>query len=429
MMVASTLGTEDFAALIAPYIASGEKVAVAVSGGPDSMALAFCLQRYVGQAGATNLTALIVEHGLRPESAQEAQTVAERLSVMGIEAHILPWHHDGIDNRVHVRARAARYRLLLDACKARGIAKLFLAHHADDQAETILMRFAKGSGIDGLAGMEAVKEVEGVQLIRPFLSLPKVRLIATCEVQAIPFITDPSNEADKYARGRLRRMMPLLEQEGFTRERLLDLSERAHEAKDALDFYAQAFLRDHAEILTGGAVRIDLSALRGQPRAVTLRAVAWILSDIDRTADYGPERKQLVPFVDWLLQEGESEARTLHGCLVQKGELCARAVFLREAAAIADRQPLEAGQTILWDGRWDIAYSGTETGLEVMPLGRQTHETVDGLAPRLRDLVPQGRIRAALPALWCGDQLAAIPVLEKAAQGPLTALCRPPRWV
>ncbi|MDD3182539.1 MAG: tRNA lysidine(34) synthetase TilS, partial [Alphaproteobacteria bacterium] len=204
-MVEQAISAHEFERLLAPFVKTSERIAVAVSGGPDSMALTFLVKQLKTSEG---LLALIVEHGLRDESAQEAAEVATRLRAMEIETEILPWRHDGVKSRVHVKAREARYGLLIDACKRHGITTLALAHHAGDQAETILMRFAKGSGIDGLAGMSAVTEVDGVRLVRPLLGKPKARLIATCEAHHIVYVTDPSNEADKYARGRLRRVLP-----------------------------------------------------------------------------------------------------------------------------------------------------------------------------------------------------------------------------
>jgi len=456
------LTQEHFAALIAPYVAAGECVAVAVSGGPDSMALAFCLLRYLKQSSpiqpkssqrrlgshfllnenktngmpafagmteknALNLTALIVEHGLRAESADEASAVAANLRGMGIETEILPWVHDEVKSRVHVRARMARYGLLIAACKKRGIGTLLLAHHADDQAETILMRFAKGSGIDGLAGMDAITEVDGVRLVRPLLDVPKARLLAICAAYDIPFVTDPSNVSQKYARGRLRRVLPLLTPEGLSPERLVDLGHRAHEAKEALDFYTQGFLREHTQILAGGAVRVDITALRGVPRAVALRAVSVVLTDL-HAGDYPPERKHVLPFLDWLLDTDHRDARTLHGCLVQKGDVCDKAGFLREGAALTDRQPIESGQTVLWDGRWRVTAGAVPLGCEVRALGTQTHELTDRLAPRLRALIPQGRVRACLPALWCGDALYGAPSFSKEDQGVASALRVPFSW-
>lgn len=480
---------EEFQSLMRPFaVAENERIGIAVSGGPDSMALAFCLARYLKEdlevtstlassrgalapwrssskdsqsallkmdclaptrlcssnfgaakgarndprfceSSSTKLYAFIVEHGLRDESAAEAQTVAANLKAMGIEVEILPWHHEAVKTKVHVKARHARYELLADACVKHNIAKLFFAHHADDQAETVLMRFAKGSGIDGLAGMAPLTDYDDIQLCRPLLSVPKVQLVATCDVNKIPYVIDPSNAADKYARGRLRRVRPLLEAEGFNTERLVDLADRAREAKDALDYYATSFLASSSTVMEGAALRLDLTSLRGQPRAIVHRALAMILAWFEPEA-YPPERRQLVPIADWLLDQDDSEARTFHGCLIQKGETCDKATFIRELAAITDEVSLSIGEEKLWDCRWLVrAGKDPPRGVTIRPLGILSHDATDALAPSLRKSIPQGRVRACLPSLWVGEKLWDVPCFNAQNQGVAQAFFRPPFWV
>ncbi|MGB9151713.1 MAG: tRNA lysidine(34) synthetase TilS, partial [Alphaproteobacteria bacterium] len=247
------IDAEEFARLLENYAPSlSVPLALAVSGGPDSMALAFCVKRWAQREAI----AFIVDHGLRAESATEALQVKAALEQMGIRAEILRWEHETVTTGLHEKAREARYRLLTDACRRHGAADLLIAHHRDDQAETILMRLAKGSGVEGLAGMQDQTMRDGIRFLRPFLSLPKERLVATCVAAAIPFVTDPSNDHKKFARGRLRKILPALAEEGLTVESLIGLGARAAEAKEALDYYTKALLRNAAQTEIGGNVRI-----------------------------------------------------------------------------------------------------------------------------------------------------------------------------
>jgi len=146
------LGAREFAALMETFVpfASPLHVAVAVSGGPDSMALVFCVKRWLDEKTEVgSITAFIVDHDLRDASAAEAEQVRKTLMKIGIPAEILRWQHAPVTARLHETARTARRRLLTEACRRRAIPDLLLAHHSDDQAETILMRLAKGSGVDG----------------------------------------------------------------------------------------------------------------------------------------------------------------------------------------------------------------------------------------------------------------------------------------
>ena len=153
-------------------------LAAAVSGGPDSMALAL-LARDWAAARDGSLLALIVDHGLRAGSAGEAALTVGRLAEAGICARILPWAGAKPATGIQAAARAARYRLLQSACRSAGILHLLLAHHADDQAETVALRRQRGSGRDGQAGMAAIREVEDLRLLRPLLATAKARLAAT----------------------------------------------------------------------------------------------------------------------------------------------------------------------------------------------------------------------------------------------------------
>ena len=403
------LEAAEFAALMQPFGVSAKRVAVATSGGPDSMALALCAQKW---AWATDrrvaLLALIVDHQLRPESADEAKEVQTRLKALGIESEILRWEHPPVTTRVHVKARKARYDLLLDACRRHGIGEMLLAHQREDQAETILMRIAKGSGLDGLAGMAAEAEMQGIRLLRPLLTVPKEQLVATCEAARLATVTDPSNKASKYARGRLRRVLPLLAEEGLTVERLVDLGDRARETREAMDHTTSALLRVAVQTDKAGAVSLDLEYMRSAPRAVALRALGACLHSVHAT-DYAPERALLLPLLEGLCGDDPMPARTLHGCIIGKG--AKKATLIREYASITDVVPIAPGQTVLWDGRWHVSLSPDcdLINLTVRALGTPSHDEIDRLAPGLRRAVPKGRARAALPALWQGESLALVP--------------------
>jgi tRNA(Ile)-lysidine synthase len=403
------LRPEEFTALMEPFATGSLKLAVAVSGGPDSMALALCLKEWAAARGM-NVLALIVDHQLRAESGAEAETVRQRLAAVGTEAEILRWEHSPIVSRVHVQARKARYELLFEACRRHGIRDLLLAHQREDQAETILMRFARGSGIDGLAGIAPVTVIKGIRLLRPLLAVPKERLVASCEASGVAFVTDYSNSATKYARGRLRRVLPLLAEEGLTVERLIDLGERARETRGALNHTTQALLRVAAQTDIAGVISLNLEHMRSAPRAIAMRALGTCLQSV-HTADYPPQRAMLLPLLEALCSDEPMGARTLHGCIVGKGAL--KATVMREYAAITDEKPIAPGETVLWDGRWLVNLS-SECKLEnlvVRPLGMPPHEEIDRLAPVLRRLVPKGRARAALPTLWKGREIVHVPDL------------------
>ncbi len=199
-----------FARLMAPFepFESAPVVAVAVSGGRDSLSLAL-LARDWAEARGGRIVALIVDHALRPESEQEAAGTRDLLRGLGIETCILRWSGPKPRSGLQSAARTERYRLLSGECRCRGILHLLLAHHADDQLETVIMRWARGSGLDGLAGMAALTERPDVRLLRPLLSVPRASLTATLLALGVPWIDDPSNMDLRFERARLRAGAPL----------------------------------------------------------------------------------------------------------------------------------------------------------------------------------------------------------------------------
>lgn len=178
-------------------------VAVAVSGGRDSLALALLAQEW-SRARDGRIVGLIVDHALRPESAAEAATTKALLEGHGCEAEILPWSEAKPRTGLQEAARSARYRLLRESCRRRGVLHLLVAHHADDQSETVAMRAARQSGSDGLAGMSAVVELPEMRLLRPLLGVSRSRLTATLLARGVPWIDDPSNADPRFERARLR---------------------------------------------------------------------------------------------------------------------------------------------------------------------------------------------------------------------------------
>ena len=234
------------------------QVAVAVSGGADSLALAWLLQRWLaGQGG--RLHALIVDHRLRPGSAEEAADVSARLATLGIDSRILVWEGAAeVSAGVQAAARDARYSLLIEACRSAGVLHLALGHHRDDQVETLLQRANSGSGPDGLAAMPSVAELPDVRLIRPLLTVPKARLAATCLAAGLPFVEDPSNRDARFARSRLRAQAVEFALAGLAPEPLFSLATTAGRLRAELEQRVAALLAEDGcatsrRLRTGGA--------------------------------------------------------------------------------------------------------------------------------------------------------------------------------
>jgi tRNA(Ile)-lysidine synthase len=219
--------------ILAP-LANSTAILLAVSGGPDSTALLLMTSHWAGRRGAPRVEAATVDHGLREGAAAEAAAVAALCRKLCVPHHTLQWRGEKPKSRMQERARDARYSLLTECARGIGAEIVVTAHHLDDQAETVLFRLLRGSGIGGLAGMAASTNRDGVALARPLLGLAKADLVAYCHAEGAPFVHDPSNDDPRYARTRMRALLKSLASEGLDAPALARLAKRAARVEEAL---------------------------------------------------------------------------------------------------------------------------------------------------------------------------------------------------
>lgn len=322
MSAPAPLGEVEIAALFQPLQAFGHVLA-AVSGGPDSMALMGLLARWAAAQGGVKVSIATVDHGFRPEARGEAEFVARAAAALGLSCTILTREGAVPDSGLQEAAREARYDLLYGCARAIQARALVTAHHADDQAETVLMRLCHASGPGGLAGMRTDTPRGEVTLVRPFLEVPRARLAASLADLGLESLTDPSNADPRFERVRLRELAGVLDGLGLSRDRLLLLGRRAARADAALDRAAELAFARHSASGAGGLS--FAGTLFGEPREIILRVLAKGLA---RTVPDRPVRlERLEDLTEALcVAHGRQEAlgRTLGGVLVRldpKGRL------------------------------------------------------------------------------------------------------------
>lgn len=408
------------------------RLAVACSGGADSLALTLLAAGWAAQRGGRVL-ALTVDHGLREGSGAEALAVGRWLAALGIAHEILSWQGEKPRANLAARARAARYRLLAARCAELGIGDLLLGHHLEDQAETFLLRLARGSGVDGLSAMSPAAMVPvtlasvtfparppapALRLLRPLLSVPRARLRNFLAEAGQDFIEDPSNRSPRFARNRLRSLMPALAGEGLTAERLAATATRLARARAALEQMSAAHLAAKVRFDPAGFAVLDPAfAAAAVPDEIALRALSLALRSVGgRHLPYRLER--LERLLEALRQGTIGRGRTLGGCrlLPWRGAI----LLCREEAAAVPSQALEAGSgSALWDGRFLLSWRGIEKqgACFVAPLGRAggraslaADAAMAGVLQRLQAL--PGPARATLPALCGLDGVLAVPHLQ-----------------
>ncbi|MGI9367665.1 MAG: tRNA lysidine(34) synthetase TilS [Ruegeria sp.] len=370
------------------------RLGVAVSGGGDSVALLYLLSGIAQEEGFEVVSAT-VDHGLRPEAASEAEFVAATAKGLGISHDILKWQGwDGAGN-LQDQARQARYRLLTDWAKTHDIDAIALGHTADDQAETVLMRLSRASGVTGLSAMPATRVENGIQLLRPMLGITRARLREFLNSQGAEWIEDLSNQDTRFDRIKVRDAMKTLEPLGITAESLSRVAGNLTQAREALEVYTQESARKIVALDAADAL-IDPELFGVLPDEIARRLVVGIVGWISGTGY--PPRQSAVDQVTLAIRDGKSAA--ISGCLLFRHNGKAR--FCRELNAV---QGVVSRPGELWDRRWRLTGPASESD-EIRALGEK------GLL-QVADWRASAQPRQSLlssPSVWNKSELVAAPL-------------------
>jgi tRNA(Ile)-lysidine synthase len=323
--------------------------AVAVSGGGDSVALMLLLAGYAKHSKREAPVVLTVDHGLRENSANDAKAVVRMAHEIGLKAHALTWKGSIPKSDIEAEARNARYRLMGEWLGAHEMLALYVAHTMEDQAETFLLRLARGSGLDGLSAMRVIapyplQGFAGLMIVRPLLDMARAPLRDFLQAKKQPWLEDPMNIDPRFARSKLRAAWPQLEALGLTAQRVSDAAEHLGRAREALDDMTAALLLRAARFDDAGAL-IDSVRLKMAPREVGLRALASTLSRVSGEA-YRPRFGKLERLFDAIRDGSLGGGATLHGCIVAPSSRAVQAfgtgtlAVTREAGRAVPEKPV-----------------------------------------------------------------------------------------
>jgi tRNA(Ile)-lysidine synthase len=291
--------------------------AVAVSGGGDSLALMHLLADWARAGKKPAPLVLSVDHGLRKESAGDARKVARWAKALGLKCEILSVKSAKPGADIEAWAREQRYRLMGERLAARGIAALYVGHTEDDQAETFLLRLARGSGLDGLSAMRRLAPFplpgfENLTVARPLLGHRRELLRGYLSARRQSWLEDPMNGEARFARSRIRSLLPALADAGLSTRRIADAALHLARAREALEMATAAVLlrvcRGEVDLLL-----LDAVALTAAPREIGLRALAALLK-VKAGAAYRPRFEALERLYDRLAKGKLGGGATLHGC-------------------------------------------------------------------------------------------------------------------
>ncbi len=403
-------------------VAHARTIALAVSGGADSLALLDCVDRWRQRGGRPRVVVLTVDHRLREGSGAEAAEVAALARKRGLAAHILVREGPAPVGDIEAAARAARYRLLVQAARREGASAILTAHHRDDQAETFLMRLARGSGVFGLAAMRPIVpagDFGDIEIVRPLLDVPRSRLVATVAAAGLVAIIDPMNSDPRFLRARIRRLLPALAAEGLDADALAATARRLAGAADALDQWAGRVISAAVTVDPFAIAWLDRGAFLAEPEEIRLRVLTRLLMAVGGDP-YPPRFERLAALLGGL-EAGNASKRTLGGTVIDAA--AAKVAFYREAgreglAEIA----IDGDFSGIYDHRFQVDIrSGNADKLTLSALGEDGRREV-GIRP---ENVPVDAL-AALPAVRRNGDLVAVPSLGwKKAGLEFNATARP----
>lgn len=415
--MASPLSDEEIARLFQPYLTE-KQIALAVSGGPDSMALLLTATRFCQLSGWNgDIQVLTVNHNLRPEAVREAEFVCQSARALGIKAELLNVTIDEANSNTQMKARDARYKAMSDfLCATAFQGVLLTAHHLDDQAETFFLRLGRGSGVNGLSSMRPFSTIDhGICVARPFLNVRKDRLMATVEAAGQEFILDPSNKNTRFDRIKIRNSLSLLEDLGLKPKRIAQTTAHLQRASRALDHYVDRHLFSSVSSAPGGAFLLSEAPFRDAPEEIRLRSLSNLIRFVSGSI-YGPRFEQLSDLLAALDETGLDETKNER---LNRASGVGRALTVKRVlgGVVLDRKKsglwlyreagrkglcvntIGPGETIDWDRRYRICnHPDSGQPIEIGPLG-QDHLLFEW------DRSYPAALKSVVPAIRHNDEL------------------------
>ncbi len=410
--VAEPLSEDEFAGLMAALGPFGDapRLAVAVSGGGDSMALCRLLEIWSRRHSA-ELHALTVDHGLQRNSATDAARVGTWMAALGIPHHILRWRGEKPSSGIQARARQARYRLMADWAARRGIGQLVLAHQMEDQAETFLLRLERGSGLDGLAAMAPVSRRASLSLLRPLLGVPAARLRATLVGLGQDWLEDPSNLDQRYARNRLRVLLPRLFPGADPAWPIARTAIKLGKLRSRLEQATAEAMNEIAEVYPPGYAILAPGPLIGLPDEILGRVLANLVMRLGQGA-YPPRRRSLERACLEIRRTEGALSLTLGGCLFKRR--AGGILVCREMRSVPEPLATQAG-CHQWDGIFKVLIEpmpgGAPPPVFLARLGRDGWRQLVKEQPDLRGTAIPAPVRPSLAALFDDQGVFCVPHL------------------
>lgn len=369
---------EKFKTSLEKLLQDENKLAVAVSGGSDSMALALLLGEY-SENSDIEIFALTVDHALRPESADEAIQVHNWFKERGIFHHTLRWDSQKNPSNIQAKARKARYKLMADFCAGHGITSILVAHTSNDQAETLLMRLMRGSGLDGLSAIPIIRQItDRVRIIRPLLDFTREELQEYLRTLKQEWIEDPSNKNTKFTRVKVRNLISATPDAALLTKRLADTAGHMLRARNYIEERMKERLARVVEFHNEGFYSVDLHKFKNLHDEERLRFLSSALQRVGGQ-EYKPRFENLKALHDNIIKGRVVGSCTLWGCEVALSKKHSEENYLfiyKEPAATNDIIEISISAKTQWDGRFEC---NATAPFKVCALGKVGYNYLESL--------------------------------------------------
>ncbi len=366
-----------------------KKIAVAVSGGADSMSM-ILLAKTLG----TKIIALIVDHGLRAESANEAKSVQSQLKGLGIETVVLNWEGSKPKSNIHENARRERYKLLTDYCISKEIKHLLVAHTKNDQAETVMLRIYRGSGVDGISAMREKSVKNGVVILRPLLGVNRVEIEAYLKQKKVSWVNDPSNSNTKFERVKIRQLLGGIEEKDLWLDRLCLLAENAQRSSSYIKKRVNTIFTKIVKLHKLGFISVDFNNFQKLNEEIALKILVKIIDKFNK-GDHQPRLSSLKTCLEKIKSKKDFALAKIEIKHV-KGEV----IFIRELSKVST--PLVGG---IWDDRFIILNNNSE----IKPLGEDGWKQIKSKV--IKKNWPHIKVLYTLPTVFEKGKVTSCPLL------------------
>ena len=297
-----------------------KSIGIAVSGGPDSMALAF-LAKYYSIKKNVNFFYYIVDHKLRIESTKEAKLTKRELKKFGINCKILTWKGSKNLKNIQSTARNKRYELIFEECKKKKINLILTAHQREDVYENFFIRLIRGSGLKGLSTFNHLKtnnnKEYNISILRPLLSISKVDLIYITKNIFNFYVRDPSNNKDRFLRVKVRKLLEKLNSEGLDIKKLKLTLSNLHRSNNSIEFYVNQNIENNSKIINNKQSVILSESFFSNPYEIVFRSLSALIHKIGNKKNYSRGRK-ISNLIKELKSVNNLKKMTLSGCIVEK---------------------------------------------------------------------------------------------------------------